>query len=64
MLREMCPNIKDWILRGMKMRPRILEKARHKVIELVKTIGKWIIKELESIGRHHPVCVVSVYGTT
>ena len=39
------------------MRPRILEKARHKVIELVKTIGKWIIKGLESIGRHHPPTV-------
>jgi hypothetical protein len=52
-VREMYPSIKDWILRGMKMRPTILEKARHKVIELTKIIGKWIINGMELIGRSH-----------
>lgn len=33
------------------MRLTILRKVRHKVVELGKTIGKWIIEGLESEGR-------------
>ncbi len=37
------------------MRPRILGKAYHKVFELGKAFGKWIIKCLEYSGRSGPL---------
>ncbi len=33
------------------MKPRVLRKAYRQVIELGKTLGKWIIKGLDLTGR-------------
>ena len=36
------------------MRPRILERACHKITKLGKTFGKWIIEGFEALGHYGP----------